>query len=150
LAAQAQLHRAELVRQIPRLAVLTLTLMLFCEARVTEDPARSTNNFAHESMICGVYYSLMSGCVVNHDAKGRRAESYRRSSTTFMEQAFKAGRLIGFSESALNVKSEITEKGMLSDIKNTCTNISVLVQKYGMQCKRLYEVDLETLHWRKP
>jgi hypothetical protein len=52
-----------------------------------------------------------------------------------MEQAFKAGRLIGIPESALNARSEIAEKGMLSDIKNTCTNISVLMQKYGMQCK---------------
>jgi hypothetical protein len=143
------IHQVELMRQIPRLAVLTLTLMLLCEARVAEDPALSTDNFAHESMICGVYYSLMSGCVTNRDAKGRRAESYRRSSTAFLEQAFKAGRLIGLSENALSARSEIAEKDMLSDIKNTCNNIWVLVQKYGTQCKRLHEVGLETMHWRK-
>jgi hypothetical protein len=121
-------------------AVIAALILIGPEARAVEDEAhRIANNFSHENLICGVYHSLVSQCAANRDPKDELVERYRQTSMTFIERAVKVGRVIGLSEKALSARVEIAQQGMLSEIENTCTNISVLLQQHAQQCKRLYE-----------
>jgi len=125
-----------------RLAVLTLAgLMMFCEARaeVPEAAVRYANNFSHENLTCGVHHHLVSHCTSNRDPKDHLVETYRQTSLEFIQRAVTVGKIIGTSNKALEAKMEIAKQGMMADIENNCINISVLLQKHAMQCKRLFE-----------
>ena len=113
---------------------------MIAEARAVEDEAtRIANNFSHENLICEVYHSLVAQCVANRDPNDPLAASYRKTSAAFVERSVKVGQAIGLSEKALSARVEIAQQGMFSEIENTCTNISVLLQQHAKQCKRLLE-----------
>jgi hypothetical protein len=121
-------------------AVIAALILIGPEARAVEDEAnRFANNFSHENLICGVYHSLVAQCVANRDPNDPLAETYRQTSMAFIERSVKVGRAIGLSEKALTARVEIAQQGMRSEIENTCTNISVLLQQHAKQCKRLLE-----------
>jgi hypothetical protein len=104
-----------------------------------DETQRIGNNFSHENLICGVYHSLVMRCAANRDPKDEIVEKYRQTSMTFIERSVSVGKVVGLSEKALTARMEMAQQEMMSDIENTCTNISVLLQKHAMQCKRLYE-----------
>jgi hypothetical protein len=121
-------------------AVIAALALTGPEGGAVEDEAhRIANNFSHENLICGVYHSLVSQCAANRDPKDHLVKTYRKTSMTFIERSVKVGQAIGLSEKALTARMEIAQQGMLSEIENTCTNISVLLRRYAQQCKRLLE-----------
>jgi hypothetical protein len=127
-------------KRLARAAVIGALILIGPEAGAVEDEAnRIANNFSHENLICGVYHSLVSQCVTKRDPNDPLAETYRQTSTAFIGRSVKIGRAIGLSEKALTARVEIAQQGMLSEIENTCTNISVLLQQHAKQCKRLFE-----------
>ena len=116
-------------------AVLTLTVRA---TRAADDEAyRITNKFSQENLICGAYYSLVSQCLAKDDPKDELVKKYRQASLTFIERAVKVGQGIGLSEKTLSVES--AKRDMMSEIEDTCTNISVLLEKHAQRCKRLFE-----------
>ena len=116
-------------------AVLTLTVHA---TRAADDEAhRITNKFSQENLICGAYYSLVSQCLAKDGPKDELVEKYRQASLTFIERAVKVGREIGLSEKALSVEN--AKQAMMSEIEDTCTNVSVLLEKHAQRCKRLFE-----------
>ena len=121
--------------------IIAALILIGPEAGAVEDEAtRIANNFSHENnLICGVYHSLVAQCVENRDPNDPLAKTYRQTSTAFTERALKLGQLIGLSEKALIARVQIAQQDMFSEIENTCTNISVLLQQHAKQCKRLFE-----------
>ena len=116
-------------------AVLTLTVRA---TRAADDEAyRITNKFSQENLICGAYYSLVSQCLAKDGPKDELDKKYRQASLTFIERAVKVGQGIGLSEKTLSVES--AKRDMMSEIEDTCTNISVLLEKHAQRCKRLFE-----------
>ena len=116
-------------------AVLTLTVHA---TRAADDEAhRITNKFSQENLICGAYYSLVSQCLAKDGPKDELDKKYRQASLTFIERAVKVGQGIGLSEKTLSVES--AKRDMMSEIEDTCTNISVLLEKHAQRCKRLFE-----------
>jgi len=116
-------------------AVLTLTVRA---TRAADDEAyRITNKFSQENLVCGAYYSLVSQCLAKDGPKDELVEKYRQASLTFIERAVKVGREIGLSEKALSVEN--AKQAMMSEIEDTCTNVSVLLEKHAQRCKRLFE-----------
>ena len=116
-------------------AVLTLTVRA---TRAADDEAyRITNKFSQENLVCGAYYSLVSQCLAKDGPKDELVEKYRQASLTFIERAVKVGRGIGLSEKALSVEN--AKRDMMSEIEDTCTNVSVLLEKHAQRCKRLFE-----------
>ena len=127
-------------KRLAAAALIAALAMTGPKARAAEDPAnRIANNFSHENLICGVYHSLVMQCAANRDPKDEIVEKYRQTSMTFIERSVKVGQAIGLSEKAISARMEIAQQGMMSEIENTCTNISVLLQQHAQQCKRLYE-----------
>jgi hypothetical protein len=116
-------------------AVLTLTVHA---TRAADDEAhRITNKFSQENLICGAYYSLVSQCLAKDGPKDELDKKYRQASLTFIERAVKVGQGIGLSEKTLSVEN--AKRDMMSEIEDTCTNISVLLEKHAQRCKRLFE-----------
>ena len=116
-------------------AVLTLTVRA---TRAADDEAyRITNKFSQENLVCGAYYSLVSQCLAKDGPKDELDKKYRQASLTFIERAVKVGQGIGLSEKTLSVES--AKRDMMSEIEDTCTNISVLLEKHAQRCKRLFE-----------
>jgi len=123
-----------------RVAISAALTLMATEAKAVEDEVtRVANNFSHENLMCGVYHSLVAQCLTNRDQNDPLAESYRQTSMTFTKRAVEVGQLIGLSEKALSARVQIAQQGMHSEIENTCTNISVLLQQHAKQCKRLLE-----------
>jgi hypothetical protein len=121
-------------------AVIAALILTGSEVRAVEDEVdRIANNFSHENLICGVYHSQVSQCIANRNPNDPLAETYRPTSTAFVERSVKVGQAIGLSEKALAARVEIAQQGMLSEIESTCTNIAVLLQQHAQQCKRLLE-----------
>jgi hypothetical protein len=119
---------------------LTLTVRA---TRAADDEAhRITNKFSQENLICGAYYSLVSQCLAKDDPKDDLVKKYRQASLTFIERAVKVGRGIGLSEKALSVEN--AKRDMMSEIEDTCTNVSVLLEKHAQRCKRLFEDGLKS------
>ena len=121
-------------------AVLTLTVHA---TRAADDEAhRITNKFSQENLICGAYYSLVSQCLAKDGPKDELDKKYRQASLTFIERAVKVGQGIGLSEKTLSVES--AKRDMMSEIEDTCTNVSVLLEKHAQRCMRLFEDGLKS------
>jgi hypothetical protein len=121
-------------------AIIAALILTGSWAGAAEDETdRLANNFSHENLICGVYHSLVSQCLANRDPKDQLVERYRQTSMTFVKRSVEVGQAIGLSEKALTARMEMAQEKMMSEIENTCTNISVLLQKHAQQCKQLLE-----------
>ena len=122
--------------------IAALTLNVHAAKAVEDEVHRIANNFSHENLICGAYYSLVSQCLAKDDPKDDLVKKYRQASLTFIERAVKVGRGIGLSEKALSVEN--AKRDMMSEIEDTCTNVSVLLEKHAQRCKRLFEDGLKS------
>ena len=80
---------------------------------------------------------MVSQCLAKDGPKDELDKKYRQASLTFIERAVKVGQGIGLSEKTLSVES--AKRDMMSEIEDTCTNISVLLEKHAQRCKRLFE-----------
>jgi hypothetical protein len=112
--------------------IAALTLTAYAAKAVEDQTHRIATDFSRENMICGAYYALVSQCLANDDPKDELIKRYRRASLALVERSVKVGRGFGVSEQALSL--EISKRNMMSEIENTCINISILADQHAKRC----------------
>ena len=131
------------------LAILALCGLITC-AHAQDKKAMFTqavNNFSHESLVCGVYFTIAAQCIENRgDGESKAfASKMRELGGTAFKQANDTGNIIGITEKAQMARLQMAMQDLKADINENCVNTSVLLQKYGQLCKRTVETGMEDL-----
>ena len=132
----------------PRLFAVSLAVVLLLalwhtlaqsQNRQLDQLKQRLNNISHENAVCGVYYALVSVCIVKDHPNDPTAAQYMNASRIFFDRSIQTGRVAGVSDKALQARTEMATDEMKAEIEDNCSNISILLKKHAMACKKLFE-----------
>jgi hypothetical protein len=98
----------------------------------------ATNNLSHQFSICAAYYKVTGACFYRgkHAGAVELAIQAARQSLGFAEMlGHKAG--ISKIEAVLIARDNMAVKALRKEIDDNCSNISILLDKYGDMCKAI-------------
>jgi hypothetical protein len=104
-------------------------------ARMRQD----LNNFSHECLVCNAFYSTVGLCLAKSQEDPELTNRYQSGANLFWRLAVDTGRIAEVSDQAIAARFELVMAGLMKDIDESCTNIAVILLKYGEKCKSLLE-----------
>lgn len=124
------------------LAVIAATLssaFALAEDRAPTERASVLHEFSGEMLECSVYYRVAIQCFEDYpDPRAPKvASEYRAAMDQLTTVALGIARSIGQSEAAFMSSAAIIMKDQMAAINQSCTNISVLEQRYAAFCQHL-------------
>jgi hypothetical protein len=97
------------------------------------------NNFSEKCIVCSVFYSIASEAFLRSNLiqDSKVADQNRENSILMAYETASIGRTPEMASNVTTARMELTMQEMLKEINNNIENISILILKYGENCKRL-------------
>jgi hypothetical protein len=127
------------------LGVIAVTLsgaLALAEDTASIERASVLHEFSGEMLECSVYYRVAVQCFENYpDPRAPKiASEYRTAVDHLTAGAFALARSIGQSEAAFTSSTALMMKEQTAAINQSCSNISVLQQRYAAFCQHLAQL----------
>ena len=97
------------------------------------------NNLSSEYTECMHYYLIASEAIKTNDPDSKMIKNSINSSNLASKLAFMYGEEAGMTVDGMVARSKLYADDMLKSLDNNYANISVLLIKYGDQCKGMIE-----------
>ena len=110
-------------------------------SRDNEITKEIANNVSDEFVTCAAFY-MISAEAVRRSSDPETASRYEELSDTALHYALNAankGRTQEMAQKVTLARLELNIKSMKKDIDSDVSNISVLINNYGYQCKQVME-----------
>ncbi len=121
------------------LVMLGLLALAGVIARANADEAQkayelAVNNFQHEQTTCAAYFRIVGEC---NDISGfkKNASDYKKMSEHMVKLMFVTGQQAKLSQDAMLSRFDMEMKGMFKLMKNSCSNISSIMNRYMDRCE---------------
>ena len=131
---------------INHLSVLfySLALSFICLAYADESkrPDKSfADNLSSEYATCAAYYTVMVGALT-HSGESELADQYSRNGSVAFDYALefaKDNRTEEMANSVTTSRFTMYAEGMMKEIGNDASNVSILLNQYAYRCKEALE-----------
>jgi hypothetical protein len=123
--------------------ILTSSVSAQAPPRAGRDSAtqRAFNNVAHENIICAAYYAAAGACFARDRRPGD--EQLLAQTEKAISQAVEMARLATqeaqMKKETVTARFEMALTDLRREIDGNCSNISLIMRKYSLECKRLLE-----------
>jgi hypothetical protein len=116
----------------------TIPTLAACQ-QLSREEAATLTELSSEMTECAAFFVVSSTCFVDHPDP-RAADlvrDYRQAADRILKLAFETGKPAGLTMEGLASQHRLAGAAMRTSINNSCANISILAEKYGMFCQQL-------------
>ena len=96
-------------------------------------------NMQNDYITCYSFYKIGAEYVRQTDGKTNIIEGIEKSSDNSLKLAHETDEIMGMTSSEMSSKVKQEMKNQLTQIDNDFNNASILLKKYGIECKNLIE-----------
>jgi hypothetical protein len=116
------------------LKVCLFFLLALAPAIVMAQDSRFMTEVASDYTECAAFYGLGGACL---EAGGRSLPTgWKKIQASIEDLAAQTSKRAGMSPAGISARLTLFLQGMKTEISDNCSNISVLILKYGATCKR--------------
>ena len=133
-------------RQIKHLNLLVYSIALsftsLAQADESRPPDKSfADNLSSEYATCAAYYTVMVGALT-HSGESELADQYSKNGSVAFDYALefaKDNRTEEMANSVTTSRFTLYAEGMMKEIGNDASNVSILLNQYAYRCKEALE-----------
>lgn len=122
-------------------ASLTACVVAFplCSAAAQQDEqlSRVFNNLSHEAADCTAYLILVQNCIGESDQA--LADTYGVMAQRALQAALVFGEGANLLPETTTARVEMSAKGMMERVGQSCSNVSILLNEKSEVCRQLVE-----------
>jgi len=120
------------------LAVLTAVIAFPMTTAFSQSDNRAWSEFASVHLSCSAFYTIVATCA-EHSGYPDSAKKAEVSAEGMLNRGIEYTKEAKLLDNTVAARYELATSQMMSDTKNSCANISILLSKYGLFCKSLAE-----------
>ena len=118
-------------------AGLVISTAVMGQNATREQANDALNELSSEMTECSVYFIVSSTCFRDYPQAVDMIRDYRRAADKIAQLALTAGSPIGLSVQGLAARQKLMFEDMKTSIGKSCTNLSILQERYSGFCKQL-------------
>ncbi len=131
-------------------SLIILILTCFeCLPAFAYESKEASNNFANELTVCAAFYSISSDAIKQKEEIQKSSNDLSKRYAKIAEDMFSLAITLTSKEVTL-ARYELSLKDMQKDINSDYSNISIIMNKYLLECKEIYEnPEARLKYWRQ-
>lgn len=123
------------------LAIVVPLGMVNAQDRNSDAQLRAFNNFVHEHTTCAAYFAIGAQCIRSRGDKPsiELGDRLVQMSETAYSRGIEYGDALKMSRKTHTARLEMAISSMMGEMEKNCINISILLNKHALSCKKLME-----------